>query len=366
MALWFVLALMTVAAIFAVLWPLSRVPAAAAAGRETLIYKDQLGEIERDRAAGLIPADAAEAARVEVSRRLLSSATHEERLESASRPGLRRAVALVALLVLPLLSGAMYLWRGSPSLPSFPLAARPSVAPASASIETLVAQVEAHLEKNPTDGRGWQVLAPVLLKTSRYADAVRAFRNSIAYNGETATRRADLGEAIAAAAGGIVTAEARTEFERALALDPAEPKARYFSAVAAHQDGDTARAAAIWQDMLKKGPADAPWRGLVETALAQNGAVAPEISSDTIAASRDMTEAERAEMIGGMVERLAQRLRANGDDVDGWVRLARAYMVMGQPEKAKQAAAEARQAIAGNPDRLRVLNDALKTLGLEG
>jgi cytochrome c-type biogenesis protein CcmH len=366
MALWFVLALMTVVAAFAVLWPLSRVPRAAAAGRETLIYKDQLSEIERDRAAGLIPAEAAEAARVEVSRRLLSSATHEDGLEPISRPGLRRAVAVIALLVLPLLSGAMYLWRGSPSLPSFPLAARPSVAPASASLDTLVAQVETHLEKNPTDGRGWQVLAPVLLKLGRHADAVRAYRNSIAYNGENAVRRADLGEAIAAASGGIVTAEARSEFERALALDPAEAKARYFSAVAAQQDGDAARASAIWRDMLKSGPADAPWRKLVETALAQSGAVGPELSGDTIAAARDMNEAERAEMVGGMVERLAQRLRANGDDIDGWVRLVRAYMVMGQSEKAKQAAADARQAIAGNPDRLRVLNDALKTLGLEG
>lgn len=366
MALWFVLALMTIAAIFAVLWPLSRGSRVATSGRETEIYKDQLGEIGRDQAAGLIAAEAAEAARIEVSRRLLSSATHEDRLESASRPGLRRAVAVVALLVLPLMSGAMYLWRGSPALPSFPLAARPSAAPASASLQTLVTQVETHLEKNQTDGRGWQVLAPVLLKLGRHAEAVRAFRNSIEYNGESATRRADLGEAIATAAGGIVTAEARTEFERALALDPAESKARYFSAVAAHQDGDNARAATIWRDMLKTGPADAPWRPLVETALAQSGTVGPEISGDTIAATRDMTDAQRTEMIGGMVEGLAERLRANGDDIDGWVRLVRAYMVMGNSEKAKQAAADARQAIGSAPDRLRLLNDALKTLGLEG
>ena len=97
------------------------------------------------------------------------------------------------------------------------------------------------------------------------------------YNGETAARRADLGEAIAAAAGGVVTAEAKAEFERALALDAGEVKARYFTAVAAQQDGKTEQAAAIWRDMLKTAPRDAPWRPLVERALAQIGVAAPEI-----------------------------------------------------------------------------------------
>lgn len=81
-------------------------------------------------------------------------------------------------------------------------------------MDKLVAQVETHLEKNPTDGRGWEVLAPVLARIGRYDDAVRAWRNSITYNGESAARRADLGEAIAASSGGVVTAEAKAEFDR--------------------------------------------------------------------------------------------------------------------------------------------------------
>ncbi len=98
------------------------------------------------------------------------------------------------------------------------------------------------------------------------------------YNGETAARRADLGEAIAAAAGGVVTAEAKTEFERALALDGGDVKARYFTAVAAQQDGRVDQATAIWREMLKSAPADAPWRPLVVQALAQSGVAAPELS----------------------------------------------------------------------------------------
>jgi cytochrome c-type biogenesis protein CcmH len=241
------------------------------------------------------------------------------------------------------------------------------VPPAQASLETLVAQVEAHLEKNPKDGRGWEVLAPVLLKLGRTGDAVRAYRNSVEFNGETAARRADLGEAIAAAAGGVVTAEARQEFERALKLDAGEVKARYFTAVAAQQDGRPDQAGAIWREMLKSAPENAPWRPLVVQALAQlGGGAAPELSGGVAAAADDMTAAQRAEMIGGMVERLAARLKQNGDDVDGWLRLVRAYMVLGQLDKAKQAVADARQATGGSPERLRALNAGLKDLGLEG
>jgi cytochrome c-type biogenesis protein CcmH len=365
MSLWFVFALMTAAAVFAVLWPLGRAPSVRS-GDETAIYKDQLAEVERDRSAGLIAAADADAAQVEISRRLLASAQPEQALPGASHLNLRRAVAVIALVGLPLLAGAVYLRHGSPRLGDFPLAARATTPAASAPLETLVAQVESHLEKNPRDGRGWEVLAPVLLKLGRVEDAVRAFRNSVTHNGETAARRADLGEAIAAVAGGVVTAEAKAEFERALALDAEEVKARYFTAIAAQQDGHPEQAVAIWREMLKNAPADAPWRPLIVRALAEAGAAAPEISADTINAANDLTTAQRAEMIGGMVEKLAARLKQNGDDVEGWLRLVRAYMVLGQPDKARQAIADARQATGSNPERLRTLNDALKNLGLEG
>lgn len=365
MSLWFVFALMTAAAVFAVLWPLGRAPRLRS-GDETAIYKDQLAELDRDRSAGLITAADAEAARVEISRRLLASAKSEQGPPAASHLNLRRAVAVVTLFGLPMLAGALYLRHGSPMLADLPHAARATVPPASAPLEALVAQVEAHLERNPRDGRGWEVLAPVLLKIGRADDAVRAYRNSLSYNGDTAARRADLGEAIAAAAGGVITAEAKAEFERALALDAGEVKARYFIAVAAQQDGRAEQAAAIWRDMLKSAPENAPWRPLVARALAQLGGTAPEPPAEVTTAANDMTAAQRAEMIGGMVEKLAARLQQNGDDVEGWLRLVRAYMVLGQPDKAKQAIADARQANGSNPDRLRALNDALKDLGLEG
>ncbi|UGY01885.1 c-type cytochrome biogenesis protein CcmI [Bradyrhizobium quebecense] len=374
MTLWFVFALMTVAAIFAVLWPLSRRGRADTGGSEVVVYRDQLAEIDRDMAAGIIGAAEADAARIEISRRLLAAADQSE--HEAPVPGslrLRRTAAIVALVGLPVIASGFYLALGSPRLGDFPLAERSRVADANQPLTNLVAQVEAHLEKNPTDGRGWTVLAPVLSRLGRYDDAVRAYRNAITYAGDSADRRADLGEALMGSAGGVVTADAKAEFERSVALNADDAKANYFLGLAAEQDGRKADAAAIWQKMMAKAPSDAPWRPLVQAALvrvggvsAPGGAGAPALPDGAVAAAKDMSEADRGTMIQGMVDRLATRLKTNGDDVEGWLRLVRAYLVMGQRDKAMSALADARQAVANDADRLRQLNEGLKSLGLDG
>jgi len=367
MMLWFVFALMTVAAIFAVLWPLSRSAAPKPGGSEAVVYKDQLAEIDRDVAAGQIGASEAEAARIEISRRLLAAVDGERDLPAQSDLKLRRSSAILALVGLPIAAVAFYLPLGSPQLGDFPLAARTRAADANQPLENLVAQVEAHLEKNPADGRGWNVLAPVLARLGRYDDAVRAFRNAIAYNGDSAERRSDLGEALVGSAGGVVTAEAKGEFERAVAQNAEDPKANYFLGLAAEQDGRNTDAAAIWHGMLAKAPPDAPWRPLVQAALVRvGGPAAPVLSNETMSAAKDMNEADRGAMIRGMVDRLATRLKQNGNDVEGWLRLVRAYMVMGERDKAVSAVLDARQAVADDAERLRQLNEGLKNLGLDG
>jgi len=367
MNLWFVFALMTVAAVFAVLWPLGRRNAQHTGGSEASVYRDQLAEIDRDLAGGLIGASEAEAARVEIGRRLLAAADHEDKLAARPNTGLRRAAAIVALVGLPLAALAIYLPLGSPRLADFPLVARATAPDAAQPLDNLVAQVEAHLEKNPTDGRGWTVLAPVLTRLGRYEDAVRAWRNAIIYAGDNSERRADLGEALTAAAGGVVTGTAKAEFERALAINADEVKASYFLGIAAEQDGRKDAARSIWEAMLAKAPADAPWRPMVQAALSRVGGVsAPALSAETMAAARDLNDADRGAMIRGMVDRLATRLKQNGDDVEGWLRLVRAYMVMGERDKALSALSDARQAFADNAERLKQLNDGLKNLGLDG
>jgi cytochrome c-type biogenesis protein CcmH len=254
---------------------------------------------------------------------------------------------------------------GSPGMPAV-LPADRAAAPASTeSLDRLVTQVESHLEKNPEDGRGWEVLSPVLVRLGRYPDAIRAMRNSIRLNGATASRHADLGEALMMMANGVVTAEAKTEFEQALKLDTDELKARYFTGVAAEQDGRTKDAADIWRAMLAKAPEDAPWRPLLQRALARiEGVPAP--SEEQLAAAAGATDAERSEMVRGMVDRLAMRLKQDGSDVDGWLRLVRAYMVMGDRDRALASVKDARQALAQDGARLHKLNEGLKSIGIGG
>ena len=171
----------------------------------------------------------------------------------------------------------------------------------------------------------------------------------------TAEREADLGEALTGAANGVVTAEAKAAFERALQLDADDFQARYFIGLAAEQDGRPKEAAAIWRELLAGAPADAPWIGRWSAnrwrASIPNAAPPPH-GPERRTTSRPRSELspeQRAEMVRGMVERLAERLKHDGSDVEGWLRLVRAYMVLGERDKARAAAADARRALGGEP-----------------
>lgn len=376
MAVWFIFVLMTAAAVFAVLWPLSR-PARVPRNSGAAVYRDQLDEIERDRTGGLIGEAEAQAARTEVSRRLIAATERADVLPDVTATlWWRRAAAIAALVIVPLVGAGVYLKHGSPNLPGQPLAERRGSSAENRSLDSLIAQVEARLDREPNDGRGWEVLAPVYLRLGRLDDAVKARRNALRLNGESATRHADLGEALVAAANGVVTAEAKQNFDRALALDAGELKSRFYSGVAAEQDGQRAKAAQIWRAMLSEAPPDAPWRSSVREALAEIGENPPEPRTPAvpnsgpgaaeIAAASGMSESERAEMVQGMVTRLADRLRQDSSDIEGWLRLLRAYMVLGDRDKAKSAADDARRALAHEPDKLRRLNELATGLGLDG
>ena len=376
MTLWIILAVMTAAAMLAVLWPLGRKAVSVpVGGNDLLVYQDQLQEIGRDRNAGLIGSAEAEAARVEVSRRLLAAAdTHaapKAAAQASTQARLHRRVAailgLVAVLILPL---GLYLELGSPNVPGQPAFARTNAPPNGQSIDSLVSQVEAHLARNPNDGAGWEVIAPVYLRLGRYDDAVAAWRRALALNGENATRYSGLGEALVGTANGVVTDEAKQAFTSAVARDPKESKARYFLGLADEQDGNREGAAARWRAMLGDAPADAPWIGFVRAALGRvTGEPVPPAAGPTdadVAAANGMSDEQRNVMIRGMVAQLADRLQANGDDVDGWLRLVRAYVVLGDRDKAKGAADDARHALASRPDEIKQIDDLAKGLGLEG
>jgi cytochrome c-type biogenesis protein CcmH len=375
MTLMLLFALMTAAAIFAVLWPLSR-RNTKEGGSDLAVYRDQLNEIDRDRAAGLIATPEAEAAKVEVSRRLIAAA--DAAAVEKSKPDIsplrrRRVTAIAALVLLPAGAVALYLMLGSPQMPGEPLAARKCAPEQNPSFECLVAQVEDRIQKNPTDGRAWEVLAPVYMRLGRFDEAVRAWGHVIDLNGSTAAREANYGEAVVAAANGVVTADAKSAFERALKLDPKDAMARFYMGMAADQDGRRADAEKIWNDLLADAPPGAPWIEAVRIALAQKAPAgtpqatnAPGPTPDDVANAAKLPPEQQTEMIRGMVARLADKLKQDGSDVEGWQRLLRAYLVLGERAKAQAAATDARRALAGDSNKLRSLNEEIKNLGLEG
>jgi cytochrome c-type biogenesis protein CcmH len=364
MMLWLIFALMTVAAVCAVLWPLGRKAGFKGGGSDRLVYEDQLLEIERDRAAGLIGAAEAESARVEISRRLLAAADAEN-FKQAPSPTARltarhRAVAVAAAVLLPAIGLGFYLAFGSPEVPSQSAFARVDTPLGAQSIASLVGQVEAHLASNPDDGAGWEVVAPVYMRLGRFNDAVEAWRKTIALKGDDATREAALGEALVAAANGTVTDEALTAFQHAVAADPHEPKANYFLGLADEQAGKREAAVAKWRALLDSAPADAPWAGFVRDALARATA------APAAAAGAGANDPQSSEMVRGMVQRLAERLHHSGGDVDEWLRLVQAYIVLGDRDKAKDTVTDAKRALSDHPDAIKRIDDLVKGLGLNG
>jgi cytochrome c-type biogenesis protein CcmH len=363
MMLWVALAMMTAAAMAAVAWPLLRKAPTLRSGSDLAVYRDQLDEVRRDQAAGRIGDREAEAAEVEVSRRLLAAADADaaETHVAATPARLRQTAVTAALFIVSFGSALSYLALGSPMLPGQPLASRNQ----NQSIETLLAQVENHLARNPEDGRGWEVIAPVYLRLGRIDAAIKARRNALALNGETSERQSGLGEALVAASDGKLTAEAKQAFQRAVDLDAGNIKARYFLGVAAEQEGHPATAVGMWQAMLVGAPADAPWADFIRREVARvSGSPGP--SAEDVAAASGLSPEQRTAMVETMVARLAERLQRDGSDIEGWLRLVRSYMVLGDRNKALSAVADARRALASEPDKLHRIDEFVKELGLEG
>ena len=375
MILWLILAAMTVVAVVAVIWPLARRAGVAPSGSDMAVYRDQLAEIERDLAAGLVGKTEAEAARVEISRRLLAASDAAQAVlptgNATSAAWRRRAVAAASLLALPVVAGGLYLVLGSPELASGQPVAQHNVAATPQSIEAVVAEAEAHLARNAQDGRGWEILAPIYMRLGRYSDSVAAWRNTLQLLGDSAEREANLGEALTAEANDVVTADAKTALVRAVTLDKTNVTARYYLGLAAEQDGQRDKAANIWRDLIAEAPAGTPWVIDVRNALAgvesassaaPAPAAAPAAPAAVKVADADNPPSDQQAAIRSMVDRLAARLKQDGSDLDGWVQLVRSYKVLGEPDKARTAAADARQAFAGEPDKLQRLNAALRQL----
>jgi cytochrome c-type biogenesis protein CcmH len=382
--IWLILAGLTAVVLLVVLRPLAaRTAEPAREAFDAAVYRDQLNEIESDHARGLIGEEEAEAARIEISRRLLAADSKERRPQLSKLRGTRATAALLGVaFALPLLALGLYLVYGSPRLPDQPLAARLEDPASEQNLAALVARVEARLREHPEEGEGWEVIAPVYMSWRRYNDAADAFAQAIRLVGESPKRLSGQGQALVLANNGVVTEPARHALERALELDQALVEPRILLAIAKEQDGRFADAIADWRALLAAAEANAPWREMVKTRIAaaqaqldgkpeQTPGAEPGAGAERgpraadITAAETMAPAERQVMVEQMVQGLAARLDQDGSNLPGWLKLVRAYSVLDRKEDALKALQRAKRQFSGDTQALEQLDRLAAELGLK-
>ncbi len=357
MTLWVVLGAIVVGATMAILMPLliRHRPVQPRAGHDVEIYRDQLAEIARDRARGLLSADQAETARIEIGRRLLAAEDALSAEAPAPRTGAHAGLAVTLALVVPLAAFGLYGWQGAPGLAGKPAAERkpPTAAAAPAAprdddMAGLVDRLAEKLRRNPDDARGWVLLARAHAALERPGEAARAYARAAALLPDDAGVRARYGEVLMAASQGRINAAARLAFVEALRRNAREPRARFYMGLAALQEGDRAGALARWRALAADSRPDDEWMPMLRTRIAglagEEAAPSPPPergpSREDVAAARQMSAQDRMTMIRGMVAGLAERLAEEPEDAEGWARLARSYRVLGEKDKAREALAQ--------------------------
>ncbi|MFA9473491.1 MAG: c-type cytochrome biogenesis protein CcmI [Filomicrobium sp.] len=390
MILWIAYAALVAAVIAVLVRPMlsDRDDGASTEEADLAVYRDQLAEIEAERDRGQIEEAEAESARRELARRLIRRSDDAQRTRgvAAKRTGTSTSfgMAYATAVSIPLISLAIYLSLGSPSMPGMPQSARLQSYPGGGTINELVAKVEAQLRETPEDGRGWDAIAPVYLRLQRFDDAARAYAQAIRLLGETPRRLRGFAEATVQANNGIVVDRARKAYAQILQLEPKNPEARFWLAMADEQEGQFKEAEKGYKAVLDNAPADAPWRAVVEarlkeihtksggateapavkTAAPASPASTPGPTADDVAAAQSLSKDQRQEFINQMVEGLATKLDANPDDFEGWLRLVRAYAVLGRKDDANRALADARKNIEKDNDKQARLDALADELGL--
>jgi len=391
LAIWLVLLGIAIAAIALMVIPLWRTTGGAQprAAFDARIYRDQLSELELDSERERITPDQAASARTEIARRLLAATADgkpgEEAAERLTGKGAkavshaaRRGVSVFVALVVPIAAFGVYMIVGSPHLPARPAAemrAQQSAAKNPAQDFTqdggadLIAQLGEKLKERPNDLRGWTLYAQSLARIGRFDEAVAAYKRVTALAPRDAELMSRMAEAQIFAAQGSVTPAARAALQATLALDAAEPRARYYLGLAESQAGKVDAALSIWIALEADSAPDAPWRAIlterIDKLMARGKITADQLAArrtagaakSKIAAARaaqterrpggpnaedvkavqSMSPEDRKEMIRGMVAGLAGRLKNEPDDIQGWQRLARSYTVLGEMEKARDA-----------------------------
>lgn len=363
--LWLVIALMTLIALALLAWPFVRQRHISAPrdAYDLTVYRDQLRELDRDVARGLISATEAEGARLEIQRRMLrltpAPAAPASTPELAPRRWTFRQIAPLGTLglLVPAAALALYASIGSPNLPSRPFAEANQAGDRQGQrIDAAITKLKERLEAEPNNLEGWVMLGRSLIALDRHSEAVAALKRAAALSGDRPEIVAALAESMIFEAQGIVTPEARQLFEAVREKNPMDTAALYYVGLAEAQAGNAKGALDLWETLAAATPGDAPWRNdlvaLMKQAAAELG-VEPKIlppappepkaantpgpSADEMAEAAQMAPDEQQAMIRSMVDGLAARLEQEPNDLDGWKRLSVSYRVLGEIDKALPA-----------------------------
>ncbi|MEM9575103.1 MAG: c-type cytochrome biogenesis protein CcmI, partial [Pseudomonadota bacterium] len=315
----------------------------------------------------------AKQARAEIARRLLAAETKILEFDDAAGSIANRkfgsiALVAVAAVFVPAIAALTYSTLGSPSMETQPLAARVLAEQNTqvvagndgAQIRDLVERAEAHLQANPNDGRGWEVLAPIYFRLGRGEEARAAYANAIRMLGENGSRLSGMGEVEVAIAGGVVNEAAKESFEAAILLDSNDGRSLFFLGLEKAQSGAAEAAIDIWQSLAQNPNSQQEWRAIAARQLAalsssQNidSASAPPIDQDAVDQLQSMSAEDRQVMIEGMVSQLDARLTEQGGTVEEWLRLIRARVVLNQLEMAMNDLGRALETFSQEEDKLR-------------
>ena len=371
---WIVAGLLTAAVVSLLARPLmSKSAATDTGGTDLAVYRDQLAELERERARGLIEAEQAASMETEISRRMLTAARAAQPVAATATQS--RILTVIVAILIPLAGLGIYLSVGQPDMPGQPLAERTiQQGEDPAKLIAQVNEIRARLKQDKDDLDRWVMVGEAYEKLGQPRQAVESFRVAKQIAPDDPGISAALGEALINADGGAVGEEAKKLFEAIPKDAQSQPEALYYLALASAQAGDMKTALRGWQTLLSNSPADAPWieqtRARIASAAQAMGLdpakETPDPKPPTAVAAdegpleggpdtpqgeaiKQMAPDQQRKMIEGMVAGLAARLQANPDDPEGWRKLARAYQVMGLADKANDAtrqadAAEARAA----------------------
>ncbi|WP_432817054.1 c-type cytochrome biogenesis protein CcmI [Sulfitobacter sp. JB4-11] len=380
----------------------AQMPVADAAGYDLQVYRDQLAEVERDVARGVISAEDAAQAKTEISRRILTADAAGRDVEDRGGPPQGMMIAALALALVGA-SVALYSMLGAPGYGDMSRADRiafaeqmrenrpsqqaaedslppgPEAPEAAAEFMELVERLRVAVAQRPDDAQGNILLAQTEARLGNFAAAARAQGALVRIRGTqvSAQELGDYAELLVLAAGGYVSPEAERVLRATLDLDETDGRARYYIGLMRIQTGRPDITFRIWDQLLRRGPPDAAWIAPIQQQIGQVAALAgvryeipavgsgaPGPSQDDIDAAGDLSVAERMEMIGAMVEGLADRLASEGGPPTDWARLITSLGVLGEPAKARAVFDNAMQVFDGDAGALDIIRDAGSQAGV--